>query len=600
MKKTRQTFNFLLQRYHYYVRKLKNLKFANRNERRQLIIEKRIEKLFNQLKGLHVSISKKTVALSLVAGAALLTGTSVNAQNFGAAQTNPFGLVSVPGGYSNVTMADLDGDGDFDLLSGDYYGNLVYYSNNGTNVAPAFGAPQTNPFNLTNVGTLYSAPTFVDIDSDGDFDIMAHDYTNGAFVFYENTGTSIAPDFATSQTNPFSLLSMGFATLSSPTFADLDNDGDLDMLSCVDYTSSFLYYENTGTASAPVFGAAVLNPFGIAQVTGYDWANPCFVDVDNDGDFDIILGDNSGNFGFLKNIGDATTPNFDTEVTNPFNLSNLGDYNNACFVDLDNDGDKDLMGGDGNGNISYFEMLNLPPVPPTDLTPNGNLNICYATSTQLTVTGVGTIGWYDAANGGTYLGGGSVYTTPILNTTTTFYAQDSTIGGASANRTAITVNVAAAIDINTSVNGLTISATATGATYQWLDCNNSDAIIPSETNQDYIAIANGSYSVEITVAGCVDTSACVPITTVGINENSLANDFNIYPNPTTGVFTIEAKEIIGLAEVKVMTLDGKLIYTTTLSSDNRLNIDGSTWSKGIYLIQIKDDFISRNRKLIIE
>lgn len=80
------------------------------------------------------------------------------------------------------------------------------------------------------------------------------------------------------------------------------------------------------------------------------------------------------------------------------------------------------------------------PLRPTNTTPAVNLTICPGTSTVLTVSGVGTIGWYSAASGGTYLGGGNTYTTSILFSNTTFYAQDSTCG-ASANRRAIIVSV---------------------------------------------------------------------------------------------------------------------------------------------------------------
>jgi|GEM_PF-1172360 len=79
------------------------------------------------------------------------------------------------------------------------------------------------------------------------------------------------------------------------------------------------------------------------------------------------------------------------------------------------------------------------PLRPTNTTPAANLTICSGTSTVLTVSGVGTIGWYSAATGGTYLGGGNTYTTPILFANTTFYAQDSTCASSTLRR-AIAVN----------------------------------------------------------------------------------------------------------------------------------------------------------------
>jgi N-acetylneuraminic acid mutarotase len=80
------------------------------------------------------------------------------------------------------------------------------------------------------------------------------------------------------------------------------------------------------------------------------------------------------------------------------------------------------------------------PAPPTNTTPSANQNICTGYSTVLSASGLGTLGWYSAATGGTWLGGGGTYTTPVLTSNTTFYVQDSTCT-ASLSRTAIPVTV---------------------------------------------------------------------------------------------------------------------------------------------------------------
>lgn len=76
---------------------------------------------------------------------------------------------------------------------------------------------------------------------------------------------------------------------------------------------------------------------------------------------------------------------------------------------------------------------------PAEPTADGD-TICAGTSTNLSATGIGTIGWYSAATNGVYLGGGANFTTPILNSSVTYYVQDSTCG-ASATRKAVTVTV---------------------------------------------------------------------------------------------------------------------------------------------------------------
>ena len=102
--------------------------------------------------------------------------------------------------------------------------------------------------------------------------------------------------------------------------------------------------------------------------------------------------------------------------------------------------------GTGYNNNTFFSdfwmytpTCDAPPAP-TNTTPAGNLVICSGLSTTLYASGTGTLGWYTAATGGTWLGGGSTYATPVLNNPAAYYVQDSTCGP-SATRTAISVIV---------------------------------------------------------------------------------------------------------------------------------------------------------------
>ena len=106
-----------------------------------------------------------------------------------------------------------------------------------------------SPFGLTNVGN-YSSPSFADVDGDGDLDAFIG-RQNGDTEFFANTGSSSAPAFSTPVTNPFGLTDVG--AFSSPSLADIDGDGDLDaFIGRRDGTTRF--FENTGTSSsAPAF-----------------------------------------------------------------------------------------------------------------------------------------------------------------------------------------------------------------------------------------------------------------------------------------------------------------------------------------------------------
>jgi len=157
--------------------------------------------------------------------------------------------------------------------------------------------------------------------------------------------------------------------------------------------------------------------------------------------------------------------------------------------------------------------------------------------------------------------------TPTYNLTNTF-------GCDSVINLDLTVNT-----VNNSITNTTptLTADATGATYQWLDCDNNYAPILGETNQSFTATANGSYAVEVTQNGCVDTSTCEQVNNVGINE--INSRITLHPNPTTGI--LELQGISSSFKVDVYDYAGKC-----LNSTSRSTIDLSDYPSGIYLLKV--------------
>lgn len=292
--------------------------------------------------------------------------------------TNPFGLSDVRTAAS-PTFVDIDGDGDLDALSGNGDGDILFFRNTGTVNSPVFAAAIFNPFGLTDVS--YSAsPSFVDIDNDGDLDAFVGEF-NGSIFFSRNTGTTSNPVFAAATINPFGLTDVG--DFVSPVFVDIDNDGDLDAF-VGEYQGNTLFFRNTGTASNPVFAAASTNPFGLTDV-GIA-ASPSFVDIDGDGDLDALIGNSVGNTLFFRNNGTASNPVFAAASTNPFGLSKVGYSASPAFVDIDADGDLDAFVGEFSGNTRYFVNNGqlLVSKPGNDVltgTPSNNDTVTYASAT---------------------------------------------------------------------------------------------------------------------------------------------------------------------------------------------------------------------------
>ncbi|MCC6412138.1 MAG: T9SS type A sorting domain-containing protein [Saprospiraceae bacterium] len=273
-------------------------------------------------------------------------GSPLAAQTFSGPVENPFGLIAAYS-YTIPAFADLDDDGDLDIMAGEYYGNLQYYQNTGSATNPQFAAPVENPFGLTEVNVI-AFPTLADLDDDGDMDLLVGDGT-GVMKYFQNTGTSTNPQFAPAQLNPFGLNSTNVFSVTS--FVDLDDDGDMDLM-VGQYGGSMQYFRNNGTPAAPQFGAPQLNPFGITSMV--DLASPTFADLDNDGDLDMLVGEYYGNMQYFENTGTATNPQFAAKQQNPFGLTEVIDAAFPAFADLDSDGDMDLLIGEYGGNMQYY------------------------------------------------------------------------------------------------------------------------------------------------------------------------------------------------------------------------------------------------------
>jgi hypothetical protein len=132
---------------------------------------------------------------------------------------------------STPSFVDWDGDGDLDLVSGANSGTLLAWRNISSATTPVLTAvaDSDNPFNGIGAG-LRSTPSFVDWDGDGDFDLVSGQQLYGTLLAWHNTGSATAPVFtaATGSDNPFNGFDVPLH--STPSFVDWDGDGDLDLV----------------------------------------------------------------------------------------------------------------------------------------------------------------------------------------------------------------------------------------------------------------------------------------------------------------------------------------------------------------------------------
>lgn len=155
-------------------------------------------------------------------------------------------------------------------------------------------------------------------------------------------------------------------------------------------------------------------------------------------------------------------------------------------------------------------------------------------------------------------------------------------------------------DVSITLNdpSLTANLSGTNVSYNWLECmnNNVFSTIPNATSQSFTPSNNGSYAVRIVEDGCIDTSVCEIIQTIGIEDSYVINDeLIIFPNPTNDLINVVHDYPIDLIEI-FNSLGQVVLIETNLSKSGQLSLDGL--ESGIYFVSVYSG--NRRAKRIIQ
>lgn len=281
---------------------------------------------------------------------------------------NPFDAFDFGEDVAPAT-ADIDGDGFLDVVIGEKYSQSLLYFQNAQNGKFTQIEGASNPFdNILNPSFDRPVPAFADIDNDSDLDLFVSvDYYQAypspdisRVEFFRNNGSNVFVN----ESSPIPTIQNNIAI--SATVNDFDDDGDMDAIIGFPSASgaSFTFSRNDGgvswvdqpTGNAPFFGVDI--------AIGYsENAKPIMVDLDHDGDLDVVSGVHgstiSGQLAFFRNINNILLQQ--NAGANPFNGLTVGSDSHPSFLDIDNDGDLDALVGSYLGRLTLFENTNEAP-----------------------------------------------------------------------------------------------------------------------------------------------------------------------------------------------------------------------------------------------
>jgi len=528
-----------------------------------------------------------------------------------------------------VALGDIDGDGDIDAFTVEAYQNLKVFKNNGSGsytlnqtITPASGEQD-------NFGVYLK-----DVDNDNDLDAIVIPFYNSAGLkIYKNNGVGGFTLFQTVSSN----LGCHYAGVE-----DLDGDGDLDVIMAGWMSSNVSVFKNNGVGYFTQFSFLTLINFGssndiaVGDVDGDGDQDAVVVsssqggrvlinngsgtftdngvtlgntndnyytvaagDMDKDGTVDLVFGGMYAPLTVLKNSGGGTFSVFAVYAS--------GNYDKHMkLVDYDYDGDPDVFvssygshglevwRNDGEGNLSLcYENLN--PMPETY---SHGFDVGLIDNDQYYDTFMGEFG----SDGDKVFFGdptfyvipqaasicpGEIYIFPDTTTSSTAVihtSQLSSIQGCDSN--IITTLTVIAVDTAVATTQYILTAAASGAIYQWLNCSTGYSWINGETSQSFQPTASGTYAVRVTQNGCSDTSGCYTILGTGLTEN-LAGLAHIFPNPVTDVLRIEPDQDLGPVFLSVYDIYGRLLLNAKPVLNTSYSMDLSQLTSGVYFLTIQ-------------
>lgn len=422
---------------------------------------------------------------------------------------------------------------------------------------------------------LFPCAYFVEINNDNKTDLVFSPQATGqsenakSNTFYYNSNTTQDPffNYVTGSLLQNEMIERGEGAM--PVLFDYNGDGLADLFvanygefnSPTDtYISRIAQYENVGTVNMPVYNFVTANYENLDAVIGFDNLYPAFGDLDGDGDKDMMVGNDQGTLSYFQNTAltgnDADFTLASATLVNDIGATiDVGQFAAPFLVDLDRDGDNDLVIGNKSGRLTYYRN--------TGTTTAYNFKFITDTLGKLNVKE-----WWD----------NSGYSIPW------FYDDNGQyrlfIGSKNGN-------IHYYKDIDANLNGY---FTLVDSTYfEPKEGIRAACAVADVTGDGFIDMFTGNYRGGLTFWMGVDTTG------VGISEEE-KKEILLYPNPANETIIIEGQNITGMS-YEIADISGKLVVKGKCFS-NRMAIPLQAIGNGVYFIRMYDQHSSFTQKFI--